>query len=100
MRGLKDINERFPIKAIWDSGQSGANVENEDYKYYMRLRNYLKNKNQNNLVVPEPSNRAFRTYDGADVYVLSSTRDFVSAYESQPIEEAADREQHMNCMVY
>ena len=55
LKGLKDINSVFPIQSIWDSGFHGANIGNDDYKYYMGLRNRLKNKNRANLKVPTPS---------------------------------------------
>ena len=41
LRGLKKINEKYKIKSIWDSGQSGANTDNADYNYYMYLRRKL-----------------------------------------------------------
>lgn len=44
LRGLKKINEKFKIKSIWDSGQTGANTDNDDYNYYMYLRRELKKK--------------------------------------------------------
>ena len=40
-RGLKKINEKFKIKSIWDSGQSGESVNSTDYNYYMYLRRAL-----------------------------------------------------------
>ena len=42
LRGLKEINATYKIKSIWDSGQSGANIDNSDYKYYMYLKRKLK----------------------------------------------------------
>ena len=68
LKGLKDVNERFPIKSIWDSGQQGANTDDADYQYYMRLRNNLKNQNKANLVVPTPSDGVFKSYGDTDVY--------------------------------
>ena len=98
LKGLKDVNERFPIKSIWDSGQQGANTDDADYQYYMRLRNNLKNQNKANLVVPTPSDGVFKSYGDTDVYVLSSANDFVSE-GNHYLSEAADKIQHTNCMV-
>ena len=68
LRGLKDLNCKFPIHSIWDSGQSGASIGDSNYQYYMGLRNRLKQKDESNLVVPTPSDAVFRTYGDADVY--------------------------------
>ncbi len=35
--GLKKINEKFKIKSIWDSGQSGENTSSTDYNYCIKL---------------------------------------------------------------
>ena len=54
LRGLKKVNENFKIKSIWDSGQTGASTDGDDYNYYMYLRRELKKDNK--LFVPTPSN--------------------------------------------
>ena len=56
LRGLKKVNEKFKIKSIWDSGQTGDSTDNPDYNYYMYLRRELRKENENNLFVPTPSN--------------------------------------------
>lgn len=98
LKGLKDINSMFPIQSIWDSGFHGANIDNADYKYYMGLRNRLKNKNKLNLRVPEPSNSLFESIGGADIYCLCDAQEYV-AREDGVLYESADKNQHTNCMV-
>lgn len=98
LKGLKEVNQKFHIHSIWDSGQSGANVDNLDYKYYMSLRNTLKGKSKENLVVPTPSGGVFRSYGDAEIYVLSDAAEFV-AKGDVALFEAADKIQHQKCMV-
>ena len=98
LKGLKDVNQKFQIHSIWDSGQSGANIDNPDYKYYMSLRNTLKGKSKENLVVPTPSDGVFKSYGDAEIYVLSDANEFI-AKEDVVLFEAADKVQHQNCMV-
>lgn len=98
LQGLKDVNEHFPIQSIWDSGQTGANVDNPDYHYYMQLRRCLMAKNKDNVLVPVPSKSVFQKYGNADVYVLSSSKDFVNESEAA-LMEAVDKQQHTNCIV-
>ena len=99
IKGLKDINNEFPIHSIWDSGQSGESTENPDYKYYMGLRNRLKEKSKDNLLVPTPSSEAYRKYGTASVYVLSDAKDYVEESDEDYLLEFADRVQHTNCLV-
>ena len=98
LRGLKYINERFPIQKIWDSGQTGSSTSNSDYMYYMGLRNRLKSKDRNRLVVPVPRDAMFSSFGGAEVFVLSDANEFESL-STIPITEAKDRVQHTNCLV-
>lgn len=98
LRGLKYVNEYFPIQTIWDSGQAGASPQNPNYKYYMSLRNRLKTKGKDRLVVPVPQDEAFSSFGDAVVYVLSDAKDFVPVSEAA-LTEAMDRDQHTNCMV-
>ena len=98
LKGLKDINEVFSIQSIWDSGFHGANTDNDDYKYYMGLRNRLKKKNESNLKVPTPSDVVFESFDDADIYCLCDAKEYVSG-DNELLYESADKEQHTNCMV-
>lgn len=97
-RGLKKINEKFKIKSIWDSGQSGENTSSSDYNYYMYLRRELKKKSEDNLIVPKPSNKIFKTIDTVDIYCLASELDFEYLDENK-ILECATKIQHTNSMV-
>lgn len=97
-RGLKKINEKFKIKSIWDSGQSGENTDSADYNYYMYLRRELKKKSEDNLVVPTPSNAILKTIDTVDIYCLAAEADFVYQDETKILEHAA-KIQHTNSMV-
>lgn len=95
LRGLKKVNERFPIGAIWDSGQTGETTENSDYQYYMGLRRRLKAKDDNNLKVPVPSNKAVDSFGGADVYCLADAEDFQEVL----CESRFQKIQHTNALV-
>lgn len=97
LRGLKKINEKFKIKSIWDSGQSGANIDNADYNYYMYLRRKLREENEKNLFVPVPSNIKIKTIGNADIYCLAAEEDFQENYINEV--RAAAKIQHTNSMV-
>lgn len=97
LRGLKKINEKFKIKSIWDSGQTGANTDNDDYNYYMYLRRELKKENENNLVVPTPSNIELCTIAGVKIYCLAAEEDFKENYINEVRMQA--KVQHTNSMV-
>ncbi len=97
-RGLKKINEKFKIKSIWDSGQSGENTDSADYNYYMYLRRELKKKSEDNLIVPTPSNAILKIIDTVDIYCLAAEADFIYQDESKILEHAA-KIQHTNSMV-
>lgn len=44
IRGIKKIHNKYPIASIWDSGQSGKDVENKpEYQEYMALKREIKN---------------------------------------------------------
>ncbi|MFZ5759667.1 MAG: nucleotide-binding domain-containing protein [Thermodesulfobacteriota bacterium] len=76
-RGLSKINAKYPVKSIWDSGQSGATTQSSDYQYYMRLRRTLKDKyGENAVIVPKPSQYPLATVSGADIYCLNSALDY------------------------
>ncbi|MBP3818889.1 MAG: hypothetical protein J6H31_11375 [Butyrivibrio sp.] len=95
MRGLKKINERFPIGAIWDSGQTGETTGNLDYQYYMGLRRRLKAKDTSNLKVPVPSNEAIDSFGGAEVYCLADAEQFQEVL----CESRFQKIQHTNALV-
>ena len=97
LRGLKKINEKFKIKSIWDSGQTGANTDNDDYNYYMYLRRELKKENENNLFVPTPSNIELCTIAGVKIYCLAAEEDFRENYINEVRMQA--KVQHTNSMV-
>lgn len=94
-RGLKKINEKFSIKTIWDSGQTGATTNSNDYNYYMYLRRSLKNKAEANLIVPVPSNNCFKYIAGTQIYCLATQEDFQENYAY----EYAAKIQHTNSIV-
>ena len=98
LKGLKDINSLYPIQSIWDSGFHGANIDNDDYKYYMGLRNRLKKKDESNLKVPVPSNKVFECIGGAYIYCLCDAKEYVKVV-NEMLFESADKDQHTNCMV-
>lgn len=97
LRGLKKINEKFKIKSIWDSGQSGASTDNDDYNYYMHLRRKLKEENASNLFVPVPSNIKIKSIGNADIYCLAAEEDFQENCINE-IKESV-KIQHTNSMV-
>jgi len=76
-RGLSKVNANYPVKSIWDSGQSGATTQSTDYQYYMRLRRTLKDKyGENAVIVPRPSQNPLATVGGAKIYCLNSALDY------------------------
>lgn len=38
MRGVKKVNDYFPIKRVWDSGVTGTTPDSTEYREYMDLR--------------------------------------------------------------
>lgn len=97
LRGLKKINDIFPIRSIWDSGQSGANTDNPDYKYYMQLRRNLKAINESNLVVLVPSSRSIHNFSGVEIYCLADAKEYVEL--NMAMESAEPKVQHTNALV-
>lgn len=98
-RGLKKVNEKFPIKSIWDSGQSGATTISTSYQYYMRLRRKLKEKDPKNLFVPTPSNISMGSFGGVNIYCLAAEGDFIKGYINEGMYRAEVKIQHTNSMV-
>lgn len=97
--GLKKVNEKFKIRSIWDSGQTGESTASDDYNYYMRLRRTLKSESYNNLLVPTPTNSVFQSFGDADIYCLAAEADFMENFEESYILEHAAKIQHTNSMV-
>jgi len=76
-RGLSKVHTKFPIKSIWDSGQTGATTQSDQYQYYMRLRRSLREKyGENAVIVPKPSQYPLTTLGDAYVYCLNSSIDY------------------------
>jgi beta-lactamase superfamily II metal-dependent hydrolase len=109
-RGLKKVNEKFPIQSIWDSGETGATTKSSNYQYYMQLRRYLREKYGNQaVIIPKPSQYPLIEYGDTKVYCINSsleyddenqymsTAKFFELVESQLIEEA--KVQHTNSIV-
>jgi len=97
IRGLKKVHDRFPIKSIWDSGQSGAATQNDNYKYYMQLRrNLIQQYGAGAVCVPEPSHSPFRQFGGISIYCLNSSEEF----ERETQLQKAARLQHENSLVF
>lgn len=78
-KGIKEINSKFEIRSIWDSGQygTGAKSKKGDYQDYMRLKRNIKNKYGEDAV-PNliPSNNVFKTFGQANIYCLNSKAEF------------------------
>jgi len=109
-RGLSKVNTKFPVRSIWDSGQTGATTQSDDYKYYMGLRRSLRKKyGENAVIVPQPSQYPLVTVSRTEVYCLNSSlsysddtqfltfADFMTLVESQAIKEG--KIQHTNSIV-
>lgn len=77
LRGLSKINKKFPIKAILDSGETGASTSSDDYKYYMGLRRRLiKKYGDDAVIIPQPSKKSLKSFGGAEVYCLNSSLEY------------------------
>ncbi len=99
-RGLKKVNSKFPIQSIWDSGQTGATTQSEDYQYYMGLRRRLKEKSTDNLKVLVPTDKPVATVNGAEIFCFASEESFIPQFDNgSTIFEAATKIQHTNCIV-
>lgn len=97
LRGLKEINATYKIKSIWDSGQSGANIDNSDYKYYMYLKRKLKEENPKNVCTLVPTNKAVASFGEAEIYCFSAEADFHENYINEV--RMAAKIQHTNSIV-
>lgn len=93
LKGLKDINAKFPIQSIWDSGCTGENPDNADYQYYMDLRRRVGSKKE-----PTPSSAVIDEFAGAKIYCLSDAKDFQRDCTMESSSNT-DKKQHTNCMV-
>ena len=99
-RGLKKVNSEFPIQSIWDSGQTGATTQSDDYEYYMGLRRRLKDKDPNNLKVLVPTNIPIASFLGVKIYCLAGKEGFEPDYDNgTTIFKAATKIQHTNSIV-
>lgn len=97
-RGLKKVNAKFPVKSIWDSGQSGANTASDDYQYYMRLRRKL--NESGNLHVLTPSNLPVADFEGVKIFCLANANDFEQDFlNEQTVFRAQTKKQHTNSVV-
>lgn len=78
-KGIKEINSKFEIKSIWDSGQYGVGAKSKkgDYQDYMELKRNIKKKYGKDAV-PNlvPSNNVFKTFGQANIYCLNSKSEF------------------------
>ena len=99
LKGLKEINSQFPIQSIWDSGCAGENPNNDEYKYYMGLRQRIAAKDKNNIKVPLPTNTCIKEFDGAKIYCLADAKDYRESIGLEAFSESCDKKQHTNCMV-
>lgn len=97
LRGLKEINATYKIKSIWDSGQSGENIDNSDYKYYMYLKRKLKEENKNNVCTLIPTNKEVASFGGAEIYCFSAEADFQENYMNKA--KMSTKIQHTNSVV-
>jgi beta-lactamase superfamily II metal-dependent hydrolase len=74
LRGLDVVNNEFPVRAIWDSGQTGEGTESHEYKYYMELRRRLVEKyGESAVIVPSPSHSPLLNEAGTSIYCLNSS---------------------------
>lgn len=74
LHGLNMVNAEFPVRSIWDSGQTGEGTESDDYKYYMELRRSLIEKyGESAVVVPSPSHSPLLDEAGTSIYCLNSS---------------------------
>ncbi len=99
-RGLKKVNEKFKIKSIWDSGQTGASTQSDTYKYYMYLRRKLRDEDADNLKELVPTDLPIANIGGANIYCLSSKEEYQEGYDNcVKIFEAYAKIQHTNSIV-
>lgn len=78
-KGITEINKKFEIKSIWDSGQYGVGAKNKNSEYhaYMRLKRNVKKKYGEDAI-PDltPSTKIFKSFGEAKIYCLNSKSDF------------------------
>ncbi len=100
-RGLKEVRAVFDIKSIWDSGETGATTQDDDYKYYMRLRlDLIKKYGDSAVIVPLPSRKSFFEFGGSQVYCLCSSEEFSDKDRSKQLREVLEAKiQHTNSIV-
>lgn len=99
-RGLKKVNSKYPIKSIWDSGQTGATTQSSDYEYYMGLRRRLKEKDENNLKVLVPSEIPVAEFSDVQIFCFAGKEDFKPGFDNGiTVFKAAAKIQHTNSIV-
>lgn len=90
IRGIKEINEKYPIKHMWESGQSGDSTESSTYKEFMNLRRKLNDKGE--LEILTPSKEPVFVNSNVKVYCLSGKNEICET-------EAFEKKQHTNSLV-
>lgn len=96
LRGLKSVHARFPVRSIWDAGQTGQATDDSSYQFYMRLRRRLVEEHGDNaVIIPAPSATPLGAFGGALVYCLCSSLE--QGERSISLSEA--RIQHTNSIV-
>jgi beta-lactamase superfamily II metal-dependent hydrolase len=100
-RGLKDVRTEFDIKSIWDSGETGATTQDDDYKYYMQLRlDLMKKYGDDAVIIPIPSRSALAGYGGSQIYCLCSSEELSDKNKSRRFKEIKEAKiQHTNSIV-
>lgn len=90
LRGIKEINNNFPILSIWDSDQSGNS--STDYLDYMTIKRNLAKEWK--VFTPTASSDIYKTIGGVQIFCLNPDK---SINESE--DETTDKETHINCIV-
>lgn len=100
-RGLREVRAVFDIKSIWDSGETGATTQDDDYKYYMKLRlDLMKKYGDEAVIVPIPSRNPFVEFGGSTVYCLCSSEELSNKNRSKRFKEIMEAKiQHTNSIV-
>lgn len=100
-RGLKEVRAVFDIKSIWDSGETGATTQDDDYKYYMQLRlDMMKKYGDDAVIVPTPSHYPLVELGGAEIYCLCSSEALSDKIKSRRFKEIKEAKiQHTNSIV-
>ncbi len=97
-RGLREVRAAFEIKSIWDSGETGATTQDDDYKYYMQLRlDLIKKYGDDAVIVPIPSRNSLAEFGGSRIYCLCSSEKLNDKNKSKQFKEIKEAKiQHTN----